>query len=131
MATSEQILSLIKSHIDGDNDRFKTLALQLSVAEAKAGHTVFSRAIKDLLTKSNFQVFRPIFTIRSIGPGRYYQNSDNNKYAYIDRTGDLKFEANLEYRFPILGDLHGATFLDSGNIWLIRNDPDQIGRAHV
>lgn len=34
------------------------------------------------------------FTIRSIGPGRYYQNSDNNKYAYIDRTGDLKFEAN-------------------------------------
>ena len=24
------------------------------------------------------------FTIRSIGPGRYYQNSDNNKYAYID-----------------------------------------------
>ena len=67
------------------------------------------------------------FTIRSIGPGRYYQNSDNNKYAYIDRTGDLKFEANLEYRFPILGDLHGATFLDSGNIWLIRNDPDRPG----
>ena len=47
--------------------------------------------------------------------------------AYIDRTGDLKFEANLEYRFPILGDLHGATFLDSGNIWLIRNDPDRPG----
>lgn len=67
------------------------------------------------------------FTIRSIGPGRYYQNSDNNKYAYIDRTGDLKFEANLEYRFQILGDLHGATFLDSGNIWLIRNDPDRPG----
>lgn len=61
MATSEQILSLIKSHVDGDNDRFKTLALQLSVAEAKAGHTVFSKAIKDLLTKSNFQVFRPTF----------------------------------------------------------------------
>lgn len=69
------------------------------------------------------------FTIRSIGPGRYYQNSDNNKYAYIDRTGDLKFEANLEYRFPILGDLHGATFLDSGNIWLIRNDPDRPRRT--
>ena len=35
--------------------------------------------------------------------------------------------SNLEYRFPILGDLHGATFLDSGNIWLIRNDPDRPG----
>lgn len=65
------------------------------------------------------------FTIRSIGPGSYYQNSTDNKYAYIDRTGDIKFEANLEYRFPILGDLHGATFLDSGNIWLLRADPEE------
>ena len=67
------------------------------------------------------------FTIRSIGPGRYYQSSDENKYAYIDRTGDLKFEANLEYRFPIMGDLHGATFLDCCNIWLLREDPDRPG----
>lgn len=66
------------------------------------------------------------FTIRSIGPGRFRPDPDN-KYAYIDQTGDLKFEANLEYRFPILGDLHGATFLDSGNIWLIRNDPNRPG----
>ena len=67
------------------------------------------------------------FTIRSIGPGRYYQSSDDNKYPYTDRTGDLKFEANLEYRFPIMGDLHGATFLDCGNIWLLREDPDRPG----
>ena len=67
------------------------------------------------------------FTIRSIGPGRFYQNSENNRYAYIDRTGDIKFEANIEYRFPILGDLHGATFLDSGNIWLLRDDPERAG----
>ncbi|WP_165156514.1 BamA/TamA family outer membrane protein [Parabacteroides sp. ZJ-118] len=67
------------------------------------------------------------FTIRSIGPGRYYPDSDDHKYAYIDRTGDLAFEANLEYRFPILGDLYGATFLDSGNIWLIRDDPERPG----
>lgn len=66
------------------------------------------------------------FTIRSIGPGRFKPDK-NNKYAYIDQTGDLKFEANLEYRFRILGDLHGATFLDSGNIWLIRNDPARPG----
>lgn len=66
------------------------------------------------------------FTVRSIGPGRYRPPEDN-KYGYIDQTGDLKFEANLEYRFPILGDLHGATFLDSGNIWLIRNDPERPG----
>lgn len=70
------------------------------------------------------------FTIRSIGPGSYHpaeSTPEEKKYAYIDQTGDLKFEANLEYRFHILGDLHGATFLDSGNIWLIRNDPSRPG----
>lgn len=70
------------------------------------------------------------FTIRSIGPGSYHpaeSTPEEKKYSYIDQTGDLKFEANLEYRFHILGDLHGATFLDSGNIWLIRNDPARPG----
>ena len=56
------------------------------------------------------------FTIRSIGPGSY--RPTDSKYGYLDQTGDIKFEANLEYRFPILGDLHGATFLDAGNVWL-------------
>lgn len=66
------------------------------------------------------------FTIRSIGPGNY--NPDpNNRYAYVDQTGDLKFEANLEYRFPILGSLEGALFLDCGNVWLIRHDPKRPG----
>ncbi|MEG1544122.1 MAG: BamA/TamA family outer membrane protein, partial [Tannerellaceae bacterium] len=40
------------------------------------------------------------FTIRSIGPGRF-RPDPNNKYAYIEQTGDIKFEANLEYRFRI------------------------------
>lgn len=71
------------------------------------------------------------FTIRSIGPGRYnpplLENGKPNPYAFIDRTGDLKLEANLEYRFRIAGDLNGAVFLDSGGIWLIREDADRPG----
>lgn len=65
------------------------------------------------------------FTIRSIGPGSYRPTDPN--YGYLDQTGDVKFEANLEYRFPILGDLHGATFLDAGNVWLLRHDEDRPG----
>lgn len=65
------------------------------------------------------------FTIRSIGPGRYYP--EKSEYSYLDQTGDVKFEANLEYRFPILGDLHGAAFVDAGNVWLLRNDEQRPG----
>lgn len=65
------------------------------------------------------------FTIRSVGPGRFVPK--DNRYAYIDQTGDFKFEANLEYRFRILDDLHGALFLDAGNVWLLRDDPNRPG----
>lgn len=65
------------------------------------------------------------FTIRSIGPGSF--RPTDSQYGYLDQTGDIKFEANLEYRFPILGDLHGAAFLDAGNVWLIREDENRPG----
>lgn len=66
------------------------------------------------------------FTIRSIGPGRY-RPSESNTYSYVDQTGDIKLEANMEYRFRILskfagGNLNGAVFLDAGNVWLLRED---------
>lgn len=59
------------------------------------------------------------FTVRSIGPGSYVPDK-NSKYGYLDQTGDIKFEANVEYRFRIVKDLHGALFMDAGNVWLLR-----------
>lgn len=64
------------------------------------------------------------FTIRSVGPGGYTPPY-NDQYAYMDQTGEFKLEANMEYRFRLFGELYGATFLDAGNIWLIRNDPSR------
>lgn len=61
------------------------------------------------------------FTIRSIGPGGTEPQS--GKYGYLDQTGTMRLEANIEWRFRLIGDLWGATFLDAGNIWLLRNDP--------
>lgn len=66
------------------------------------------------------------FTVRSIGPGSY-RAAPGQSDDYFDRTGTFKFEANLEYRFPIAGPLHGALFLDSGNVWLLKDDPMRPG----
>jgi outer membrane protein assembly factor BamA len=65
------------------------------------------------------------FTIRSIGPGKYITSNQNS--SYLDQVGTLKFEANLEYRFNIFGNLYGATFLDAGNIWLVKSDSSRPG----
>lgn len=63
------------------------------------------------------------FTIRSIGPGKYVAPSTT--YAYLDQTGDIKLEMNLEYRFNIIGSLYGAAFIDTGNIWLMKKDENR------
>ncbi|MDO6471474.1 BamA/TamA family outer membrane protein [Maribacter sp. 1_MG-2023] len=58
------------------------------------------------------------FNIRSIGPGSFYSDSDDNTTDYYDKSGNLKLEANLEYRFPLVSYLKGAFFVDAGNVWL-------------
>ena len=66
------------------------------------------------------------FTVRSIGPGSYKAPPGQDE-DYFDRTGTFKFEANAEYRFPIAGPLHGAVFVDTGNVWLLKSDPMRPG----
>ena len=66
------------------------------------------------------------FTIRSVGPGSFHPDSES-RYSYLDETGTLKLEMNVEYRFRIISDLHGAIFIDAGNIWLMKDDPERPG----
>ncbi len=66
------------------------------------------------------------FTVRSLGPGSYRPSQDVRD-SYCDQTGTFKFEFNTEYRFPILGPLHGALFIDAGNVWLLKRDPLRPG----
>lgn len=66
------------------------------------------------------------FTIRSIGPGSFRPDTES-RYSYLDETGTLKLEMNIEYRFRIISDLHGALFVDAGNIWLMKEDPERPG----
>ena len=66
------------------------------------------------------------FTVRSIGPGSYRAPRDQVN-GYFDQTGTFKFELNAEYRFPLVAQLHGAFFIDTGNIWLLKNDPLRPG----
>ena len=49
MANAEQILSLIRNHINNDDAQFRKIALQISAVEAKSGHVVIARTIQDLL----------------------------------------------------------------------------------
>lgn len=53
---------------------------------------------------------------RTLGPGNSKLPDD---VVSPTQLGDIKLEANLEFRFPIWGIFHGATFFDLGNVWFM------------
>jgi outer membrane protein assembly factor BamA len=61
------------------------------------------------------------WSARTLGPGSYQAPVNS-----IDQNGDLKLEANFEYRFYLLKILEGAAFVDAGNIWAL-NDQARPG----
>ncbi|MBK0403731.1 BamA/TamA family outer membrane protein [Adhaeribacter sp. BT258] len=65
------------------------------------------------------------FRARSVGPGVF---RDTTNSGFFDQSGDIKFEANIEYRFKLIAPyLEGALFVDAGNIWLSSPTPDKPG----
>lgn len=68
------------------------------------------------------------FQARTLGPGTYQLPDEQQRSTFfLDQSGDLKLEANLEYRFNLISILKGAVFVDAGNVWLINDDPQRPG----
>ena len=55
---------------------------------------------------------------RTLGPG---SSAAPTNVIYPTQLGDMKLEANIEFRFPIWGIFHGATFFDAGNVWYVEH----------
>ncbi|MEO9952908.1 BamA/TamA family outer membrane protein [Nonlabens sp.] len=56
------------------------------------------------------------FRTRSLGPGTYTANTADDS-SFFDQSGNVRLEANVEYRFPIYSYFKGALFVDAGNVW--------------
>lgn len=67
------------------------------------------------------------WSVRSLGPGRF--SGGDKKIDFINQSGDMKLDLNLEYRTSLFSNLNGAIFIDAGNIWTIREYAEQPGGA--
>lgn len=65
------------------------------------------------------------WSVRELGPGKF--KSSDGKIDFINQTGNIKIDVNLEYRTFLFWKIHGAVFADCGNIWTTRSYPDQPG----
>lgn len=73
MANGDQIKTLLNSHYNNDDARFKTVALQIAASEARAGHTSLAREIKEIVEKGSIT-------------GKVVKMQNQNSLFYCDMT---------------------------------------------
>ncbi|BCS84112.1 membrane protein [Prevotella herbatica] len=65
------------------------------------------------------------WSVRELGPGSF--KGTDGRIDFINQTGDMKLDMNLEYRTSLFWKFDGAAFIDAGNIWTLRNYAEQPG----
>lgn len=61
------------------------------------------------------------WSVRDLGPGSMAKDSSN----FVTQVGDIRLEANLEYRTKLFWKFELAAYIDAGNIWTIRPYEEQ------
>ena len=56
---------------------------------------------------------------RTVGPGC---SPRDTSFVIPNQTGDMKLEANIEYRFDMFWKVAGAVFVDAGNVWTLNKE---------
>ena len=69
------------------------------------------------------------WSVRSLGPGTYVGR--DGRIDFINQTGDMKLDMNIEYRAKLFWKFGGALFVDAGNIWTLRDYPEQPGGQFI
>lgn len=65
------------------------------------------------------------WSVRELGPGSF--RGTDGRIDFINHTGDVKLDLNAELRTYLFWKFNGAVFIDAGNIWTLRDYPDQPG----
>ena len=81
MATADQILSLIRNHLNNDDTQFRKVDLQISAVEARSGHAIVARTIQELLNQKKTS----LGTVRLVS-----KNKDiDDLLLQVDTYGDM------------------------------------------
>lgn len=91
MATIEQVKALMRAHFENNNDKFRTIVLQIAAHEAKVGHTASAREIKELAQNPKYDSKNKIIKLNN--------KLDVLEQKYVDATfSDLVVSEDLELK---------------------------------
>ncbi len=98
MASSAQIKALLTSHIDQDDDRFLSIALQVAAHEARSGHSRIAQELRDIVENAKRKNFNnlPVSIANSIkdSTGLLSVSHPKLKFSNLIVSDDVK--AKLE-----------------------------------
>src|SRR5688500_18853557 len=52
MSTAQHVIALLKSHLEGDDDQFLSVAIQVAAQEARLGHIKVAQELKRLVDEA-------------------------------------------------------------------------------
>jgi len=100
MATAAQIKALLESYKNGDDGRFKSVAMQIAAHEANKGNTSFSKELNDLISKFSERTNNKISAVNTISilePRGELAGLFEAKYTHI-KLSNLILPENLEVK---------------------------------
>ena len=102
MATAEQIKALVRSHFENDDEKFASVALQVAAQQARQGHEVMAKQIRDAVQKAKAAI--PVIPViqfkREISDLIICKNA-NNRLSELIVSDPIKNKLKkvlLEYR---------------------------------
>lgn len=120
MSTARQIIALLKSHIEGEEQQFFTVAMQVAAYEARQGHGKVAGEIRNLVDQAKDQKSR--FVHKQGGPVPLIQpkgellNLLSARYSDL-RLADMVFSENLYKRLMrVVTEQANASLLKEHNL---------------
>jgi SpoVK/Ycf46/Vps4 family AAA+-type ATPase len=100
MAKAEKLSALVKSHVDGNDQLFYSIAMQLAAEEARLGHAHVARELRDLIEHGKNTVIAPekgLSPVPLLQPKGELANLLSVKYPETSLS-DMVLPSDLEHR---------------------------------
>lgn len=122
MATIEQVKALLRAHFENNDEKFRTIVLQIAAHEAKIGHTASAREIKDIIQNPKYNKKGKILRLNN--------KLDILEQKFVDSTiSDLVVSNDIESKIKrVINEYHKKDLLRKNGLMnrsriLIAGDP--------
>ena len=104
MPTADHLKALVRSHAEGDDERFYSIAMQVAAQAARKGHTRFAQDLRDLVDQAkqraespkSRQKTRPVPIVQPLGELSGLLTAEFSKIRLSDMQMDGKVRLQLD-----------------------------------